>query len=45
MSMPWWALVLIGLYDKAADRPNLRTRVICYVAAALILLAVIIDTL
>jgi hypothetical protein len=45
MSIPWWALVFVGLYDVSADRPALKTRVICYAAAALIILAVVIDWL
>jgi hypothetical protein len=45
MSIPWWALAFIGLYDVCADRPALKTRVLFYAVAALIILAVVIDTL
>jgi hypothetical protein len=45
MSIPWWALAFIGLYDVCADRPTLKTRVLLYAAAALIVLAVVIDWL
>jgi hypothetical protein len=45
MCTPWWALVFVGLYDVSADRTALKTRVFFYAAAALIVLAVVIDTL
>jgi|SoiMetStandDraft_5_1073268.scaffolds.fasta_scaffold171921_1 hypothetical protein len=42
MSFPWWAFALVALVDIGDDRPSLTARAICYTAAFLLVLAVVI---
>jgi hypothetical protein len=42
MSHQWWAFALIGLLSLGDERPTLKARAVCYTAAFLIVLAVVV---
>ena len=42
MSHQWWAFALIGLLNVGDATPTLRVRFLCYTAAFLIILAVVV---
>jgi hypothetical protein len=38
----WWAFALIGLINLGDETPTLKARAVCYTAAFLIVLAVVV---